>query len=158
MIPVTSRPTTLDALDDALVGVRRMLRHPAHRRRVLEGIGTDVSIGTLRVARAVERGGEQPPVIGDVAELLGIDPSTASRMVDDAVRRGLVDRQPCTQDRRRQRLRLTEDGAVLLERATAVRRQVLAEITEAWQAEEVAGLVHQLDRLLDDFDALVGGS
>lgn len=153
------RHRTLDALDAALVGVRRVLHQPAYRRRILEGLGADVSVGTLRLVRAVERlATDEDPTIGDVAELLGIDPSTASRAVDDGVDRGFLERRACDRDRRRQRLRLTEAGAALLAEATRVRREVLAEVAQDWDPEDLTVLVDYLDRLLTDFERLRGGA
>ena len=50
-------------------------------------------------------------VQGDLADRLGIDPSSATRAVDVLVRNGLVERvRPETGDRRRVILRLSRDG------------------------------------------------
>lgn len=151
---MSTTPTSslLDALDVALVRVRRTLQAPAYRRRLIQGVGAGMPLSTLRVARAIERCGEQPPSIGDIAELLGVDPSTASRAAEDAVSRGMVAREACDWDRRRQRLRLTEEGVRILEQVNDVRRALLGEVTQGWDADELAELVHRLDHLLSDFD------
>ena len=157
-MPTRDRPRHLDELDAALVRVRRLLHQPVYRRRLLEGLGTDVALGTLRVVRAVEPTGDGEPTIGEVAESLGIDPSTASRAVDDAVARGFVWRRACDEDRRRQRLQLTDAGTTLMARATTVRRALLAEVTGDWDTEALGTLVTQLRQLVDDFDRLGPGS
>lgn len=146
---------SLDELDDALVAVRRVLQRPAYRRLLMARLGDDESLGTIRIVRAVERVGDLCSV-GDVAELLAIDPSTASRSVENAVARGYLARQACAQDRRKARLRITEPGRALLGRMTAVRRELLAEVTDGWAPEDLTGLVDQLRRLLDGFEKLEG--
>lgn len=150
-------PDLLDALDDALVRVRRVLQSPGYRRKLVGQLGGVEALSTLRLVRAVERAGEAPSV-GDVAELLLVDPSTASRSVDDAVERGYVVRRPCAKDRRRALLHLTDAGRELLARMTAVRHDLLSEVTADWEPEELADLVQRLRHLLDGLERLTGSA
>jgi DNA-binding MarR family transcriptional regulator len=143
----------LDELDDSLVAVRRILQRPDYRRQLIERLGDGERLATMRIVRAVERVGD-PCSVGDVAELLAIDPSTASRSVEDSVARGLLVRRACQQDRRKSLLEITEQGRLLLDRMTAVRRQLLAEVTADWEPGEVVELVNRLQRLLAGFDRL----
>jgi DNA-binding MarR family transcriptional regulator len=103
--------------------------------------------------RVVQRASE-PPTIGTVAEVLAIDPSTASRVVDRVVEDGLLERRACDRDRRRARLRVTEDGLELLAELTRRRRELLREITQDWEGDELDRLVGLLERLQDGFDRL----
>lgn len=48
--------------------------------------------------------------IHEVAEVMGLSPSRASRIVDSLVREGLLDRQTTVNDRRKQHLTLTSAG------------------------------------------------
>lgn len=144
----------LDALDDALVAVRRVLQRPGYRRRIAAGTGT-VELGTLRLLRAVQRL-PGAPSIGDVAELLIIDPSTASRLVDRALAAGLLDKRPCADDGRRARLHLSAEGGAVLDAATRQRRAVLAEVTADWDAVDLDRLVELLAALLEGFDRVTG--
>lgn len=158
--PSTSVPATpvsargaLDDLDDALVGIRRVLQRPGYRSRLLRALSADLPLATLRLLRAVQRGGAAPS-IGEVADVLGVDPSTASRVVERAVVSEYLRRTTCTQDRRRTRLVLTSTGAHLLDEVTARRRELLAEITASWDAADIGELLILLQRLLDGFDTL----
>lgn len=151
--PRSERDVLLDELDEALVEVRRVLQRPGYRQRLLAGLPQDVPLSILRLLRVVQRASE-PPSIGTVADVLAVDPSTASRMVDRAVARGELERRPCADDRRRARLHLTADGRALLETATARRRELLAEVTSDWSAPALDALVGQLERLQAGFDAL----
>lgn len=114
----------------------------------MAALGQPVSPGTLRVARAVER--LQDPYVGDVAEGLGIDASTATRLVDRAVKEGYVEKAQDQKDLRRVALRLTNQGGQLLERATRVRRQLLDEVTSEWSSRDLRSLADLLHRLSDD--------
>ncbi len=153
----TDRHTALDALDDALVELRRVQLGPEYRRRLLDGLAADVPLAVLRLLRVVQRA-EEPPTIGAVAEVLVIDPSTASRVVDRAVDSGYLERRPCDDDRRRARLQLTSRGEELLRSVTQRRRELLAEVASDWTADELAEMVGRLERLQAGFDALEGSA
>ena len=146
-------PKILDALDEALVGLRRAQQRPGYRRRLLEDVSGDVELATLRLLRAVQRD-EGDPTIGRVAETLAIDPSTASRVVDRAVADGHLERRRCEEDRRRSRLRLTPAGDALLELVNHRRREVLTEITSSWDTVDVGQLVTLLTSLVAALESL----
>jgi DNA-binding MarR family transcriptional regulator len=148
----------LDALDEALLEIRRLVRRPGYRRRFLDSLHTPTDVGTVRVLRAVERAGEVAPCVGDVAERLDVDPSTASRLIDQQVSAGYLARARSQHDRRRTTLELTAAGRDLLTEATEVRRDLLAEVTLTWDRTEVTTLVRLLDRLRADFATLEQGS
>jgi DNA-binding MarR family transcriptional regulator len=147
----TDGPPLLDALDEALLEIRRLVRRPGYRARFLGSLHAPIDVGTVRVLRAIERTGGKAPSIGDLAERLDVDPSTASRLVDQQVTAGYLERSRCTDDRRRWTLRLTDRGRALLDEVTAVRRGLLAEVTAAWDDAEVATLAALLERLREGF-------
>jgi DNA-binding MarR family transcriptional regulator len=148
----------LDALDEALLEIRRLVRRPGYRQRFLDSLHTTTDVGTVRVLRAVERAGDAAPCVGDVAERLDVDPSTASRLIDQQVSAGYLARARSPHDRRRTNLELTEAGRDLLTEATEVRRDLLAEVTRDWDRAEVTTLVSLLDRLRAGFVTLEQGS
>lgn len=78
-----------------------------------------------------------------LAEHLGLSLPTASRMADQLVRRGLLERRPGTADRRRVALRLTRRGARVYEDARRATR---------------AAIARELDALADAERRLVGGA
>lgn len=147
----------LDVLDDRLVAVRRMLQRAGYRQRLLAGLSRNLELGTLRLVRVVQRAAT-PPSIGDVAEALAVDPSTASRVVDGAVASGLLERGAATDDRRRVQLHVTAEGEAVLDEVTVRRRALLAQVTRDWDADDLITLVSLLERLVDDFDQLEGSA
>jgi DNA-binding MarR family transcriptional regulator len=69
-----------------------------------------------------------PQRLGDLAGVLGVTPSTAGRMCDRLVRKGLIRRHRARADRRAVQVSLTADGRAVVDRATARRRVLIAEI------------------------------
>jgi DNA-binding MarR family transcriptional regulator len=139
----------LEALDLALVRLRRFWQRPQWRARVLAELGGDVTASRYNVLRAVAGVEHGEPCVGDVAAALDVDASTASRLVADAVAAGLIGRSTSEHDRRRSRLAVTQTGEDLLARGTSVRRNLLAEMTADWDREDVATLATLLTRLGD---------
>lgn len=139
----------LDQLDDVLLEVRHLFRSPDFRRLVLRSV--EVELSTLRLLRAVERHASDPSV-GDVADTLGIDQSTASRQVEQAVKTGYLARQRSADDARRSQLTLTADGAAVLAEANRSRRKALGQVTADWSDQDLADLVRLLRELRDGFD------
>lgn len=143
----------LAGLDHALLDVRRLVNRPGYRRRLLGPLGRRIELSTVRVLHAVDQA-PRPPSIGEVAATLTIDPSTASRLVDQRVNDGLLERSPDPVDRRRAVLTLTAAGRALLEEVAASRRRMLAEVTDGWTSEEQDQLELLLVRLVDGFRRL----
>ncbi len=146
--------SSLLALDDALFDLQRLTRRPGYRAELLARLGSRVEFSTVRVLRAVQRARQQPPSIGDIAERMLIDPSTASRLVDQQVDAGYLVRQRHPQDGRRSQLALTDAGRDLLREVTAARRELLTEVTQAWDPEDLERLGDLLGRLTADFHQL----
>lgn len=149
-----ARESHLDALDDLLLGVRRLLQRPGYRRKFLDELGEQIAPGVLRAVRAVDRPGEPEPYMGDLAAALSVDASTVTRLVDQAVAGGYLERRPSPEDQRRTAVGLTADGKDLLARANTIRRRLLGDVTAAWPEEDLATMTDLLARLTRDLDRL----
>lgn len=157
MADPSARTRDVDALDDVLVAVQRVPRRPGYRRRLLESVPIPGGLGTFRTLRAVERLGSSPGV-GEVADALAVDPSTASRLVERCVEAGLLTRTVHAEDRRRSVLGLTPRGRELLDQVTANRRETIAQVVADWDREDLVQMVGLLARLLQDLEALEGSA
>lgn len=100
--------------------------------RVLVGIAArtipdsdDVTLAQFRALVLLDTQGELRA--GTLSELLGVEPSTTTRLCDRLVGKGLVERGP-KENRREVSIALTEAGAALVAEATAKRRAEIAEI------------------------------
>jgi DNA-binding MarR family transcriptional regulator len=139
-------------LDRALLEIRRLVNRPGYRRRLLGPLGRRIELSTVRVLHAVDQA-PTPPSIGGVATILAIDPSTASRLVEQRVTEGLLERSPDPEDRRRTVLRLTPAGTALLEELAVSRTGMLDEVTSGWSSADVRRFIELLHRLSDGFEA-----
>ncbi|MFE7351716.1 MarR family winged helix-turn-helix transcriptional regulator [Streptomyces sp. NPDC057543] len=74
--------------------------------------------------------------VGAVAELLGVDPSVASRMVSDNIKAGYLVRAASQQDGRRTVLRLGPEGTELMSRLRRHQREAFDYITDDWADED----------------------
>lgn len=142
-----------DRLDDLLTRIAVARQRPGWRNRILDGSGPVTNPSTLRVLRAVEQsqhaGGAS---IGDVAEFMAVEHSTASRSVGAVVAAGLVAKAFAADDQRRCTLVLTDDGRRALETVTDRRRELVAEMIADWPDANVDTLVDLLDRLAQRFE------
>ena len=136
----------LGELDAALMRLRRFWSHPEVRRFFAHRLDPSVEPNDYRTLRAIERATGAPSV-GEVADELRVDASTASRMVERVVHTGQVRRATSTEDRRRSVLELTERGHTTLQHLNDVRIALLRELTKDWLAEEIATLGRMLTRL-----------
>ena len=142
----------LKRLDVALLALRRFVDAPSPRGdstlvhdRVHDSARIEVS--TVLVVDAVARrgaGGECS--IGAVAEELRVVHSTASRLIDRAVRAGMLHRTRSSADPRRVVLTLSAAGEQLQREAIAFRTGRLAELLVAWSDDEVTTFTRLLER------------
>jgi DNA-binding MarR family transcriptional regulator len=109
--------------DDALLALARGVIGLATRAADELGQVSVVQLRALTMLRAL-----QPASLVQLAEGIGVTPSTTSRLVDRLVVAGLVQRRPSPESRRQIELRLSPDGEAALDRYDRLR---LAGMTQA---------------------------
>jgi len=90
-----------------------------------------------------------PRRVTDLADELGVHPSSATRMCDRLERAGLVDRAVAVGNRREVEVRLTRPGRALLDRVTAARRGEIARIVKDVPASLRSAMVKGLQTFSD---------
>jgi MarR family transcriptional regulator for hemolysin len=89
----------------------------------------------------------------ELADRVGVEGATMVAMIDRLVKRGLVERQPCSKDRRVKRVALTEAGwalyATVKAEADTFRREVLKKVDE----EALLKATELLERLREAAEA-----
>ena len=113
-----------DKTVDAVLTASRAL--VAVATRALGAAAEDTTIAQYRALVVVASRGPQRMV--DLAGLLDVTPSTAGRMCNRLVRKGLVRRQRARADRRVVQVSITPAGRQVVDQATARRRVLLAAI------------------------------
>jgi DNA-binding MarR family transcriptional regulator len=135
----------LARVDQALLRLRRMWDAPrgiTHEGGVVEGSTLLVCLAVTDTAGAVG--------VAEVAEALGVAPSTASRLVARAAEAGMLTREVSTTDPRRAALELTAAGIRLVGASRRYREARLARLLVAWPSRDVAALADLLTRFADD--------
>ncbi len=110
--------------------------------RSLAVLGEDVSLPEYRALVLLARFGELRVV--DIAGLLAVSPSTASRMCDRLLRRSLITRQVEEADRRAVRLALAPGGEVIVREVTRLRKLEIEAIVARIPPSERPGLLRGL--------------
>jgi DNA-binding MarR family transcriptional regulator len=95
----------------------------------------------------------EQPTVSRLAELLGVTKQAASRLADDMVTLGLLERSELAGDRRHKRLHLSPTGQRIRDRALAESRQMEDELRQRFGDTQV----DTLRTLLVDFVERHGG-
>ncbi len=100
--------------------------------------GSPVSRTSVQVCLAIVGGqdADEDVTVGWVAVALGVEASTASRLVAQAIAAGFVQSSPAPTDRRRLVLDLTGAGLRLAHEARQYQRQVFDDLTASWALSE----------------------
>ena len=107
----------VDVVDAVLTASRTMV---AVATRSLGAAAEDTTLAQYRALVVLASRGPQRMV--DLAEALGVAPSTAGRMCDRLVRKGLIRRQRARADRRSVLVSITAAGREVVDQATERRR------------------------------------
>jgi DNA-binding MarR family transcriptional regulator len=88
--------------------------------------------------------GRGPQRLGDLADALGVNPSTATRMCDRLVTKRLARRHRQVTDRRSVRVAVTPAGRGLVDEVTVCRREEIGRVVQAMPAGARVPLVEAL--------------
>jgi DNA-binding MarR family transcriptional regulator len=117
-------PAAADELVDTVLAASRAL--VAVAARSLAAAGDHVTLPQYRALVVLAARG--PQGTAELAAALAVNPSTATRMCDRLVRKGLVGRHRAAGDRRSVRITLTAQGRDLVAEVTRRRRAELARL------------------------------
>jgi DNA-binding MarR family transcriptional regulator len=115
-----------DELIDAVLRASRVL--VAVAARSLAGLVEDVTLAQYRVL--IELAARGPQRVADLATVLTVERSTATRMCDRLVRKRLVHRRRANTDRRAVRVGLTAAGRDLVQAVSDRRRHEITRIVQ----------------------------
>jgi DNA-binding MarR family transcriptional regulator len=136
---VTRQGADEAAVDAVLTASRTLV---AVTTQSLGAAAEDTTIAQYRALVVLASRGRQRMV--DLAAALEVTPSTAGRMCDRLLRKGLIRRHRARADRREVQVSITAAGREVVDQATARRRALLAEIlgrlTPAEQSQVAAAL------------------
>jgi DNA-binding MarR family transcriptional regulator len=136
--------SALDAASRNLFQLGRAFGRLPMRELLATDAGRAPELSAILVVQAVEEiaRSRREATIGAVAAQLGIDPSTASRLVAQSVQSGLLRRDASQSDGRVRSLDLSEAGRGLAADAARYQRAVFDAATAEWTAEERETFAH----------------
>jgi DNA-binding MarR family transcriptional regulator len=150
MPTLTSRPERLDRAMSLLA--RRGTLTRLHRK-LERAAGVDIDRAGYLVLRRIHHDGAMR--VGDVAELMGVEPSTASRHIQALERRGWLEKHTDSHDGRVALVDQTVAGAELVERIESERHRILDVALSGWTDRELDVFVESFERFANDlFDAV----
>lgn len=132
-----------DDVVDAVLGASRVL--VAVAARSLAGAADEVTLPQYRALVVLASRGPQRTT--DLAEELDVHASTAGRMCDRLVRKGLVERTRIAEDRRTVLVSLTRPGRTLVDDVTDRRRAEISRLVRRVPAADRPGVVSGLQAL-----------
>jgi DNA-binding MarR family transcriptional regulator len=137
----------------SLVELRRLFQRKELTALWAKAAGGDprLDYGDLRLLDAVIVAGDGRATVGDVARLVGVDPSRASRHVARAVSRGLLRRTASQGDARKVVLEVTPKGAALQAKGSDLTRARIALALAGWTLSDQ----QTFDRLFRRFVAAI---
>lgn len=93
----------------------------------------------VQAVEAIHNRAAQPATVGAIGQHLAIDPSTASRLVAEAIKDGYLLRSASPEDGRRVYLALSDTGRMLAYHARIYQQDVFRQVTRDWtEAERTA--------------------
>ncbi|WP_296374536.1 MarR family transcriptional regulator [Pseudonocardia sp.] len=131
-------------LVDAVMTASRVLVAVAARSLAAAG---DVTLPQYRALVVLATRGPQRGI--DLAEALGVNPSSATRLLDRLSRGGLIRRTRLRADRRAVRVALSPTGRQLVAEVTQRRRQEVEQLMRALPAEQHQLVVTALHAIAD---------
>jgi DNA-binding MarR family transcriptional regulator len=135
-VPAKTLTKDEDLADAVLTASRVLVAVAARSLGAHEG---EISLQQYRALVVLASRGPQRPV--DLAQALGVDPSTATRLCDRLVQKRLILRRRQGDDRREVRLDLAAGGRRLIDSVTASRRAEIERIIDAVPVERRRSLV-----------------
>lgn len=134
-----------DQLVDAVLGASRAL--VAVAARSLGDLAEDVTLAQYRVL--VELAARGPQRVAELASVLRVERSTATRMCDRLVRKRLIHRRRNSRDRRAVQVALTAGGRSVVDRVTRRRREEITRILERLVPRDRAAVLRALRAFAD---------
>jgi DNA-binding MarR family transcriptional regulator len=123
------------------IGKRMRLRHP----------GDEVDAATIPLLHVLTCAG--PIRLSDLAQRMHLDASTVSRHARQLEERGLIARTDDPDDRRASRIAITKLGSKVLTSCVEARKQRLAQVLDAWPAQEREAMQRLATRFVADLNA-----
>lgn len=149
--PLPDAPATPEVIDieRALTRITYLSTRARQHDRLM-GLA-DVPLDRAAVALLRQVADSEPLRPGELANRLGVEASHVTRTVQQLQKSGYVTRVPDPDDRRAQRIQLTETGQQAIDRIRDVGARGMQLALGDWSPEELRQLATLFHRMVDDF-------
>ncbi|WP_084337552.1 MarR family winged helix-turn-helix transcriptional regulator [Actinomadura oligospora] len=150
--PAASSPDEIMEIERALTRVAHLLTRARQHDRVVAASGIAVDRAAVPLLRLLaDNDGPMRP--SEIAARLVVEAPHVTRQVQRLERAGYVDRVPDPDDRRAQRVRLSDTGRDAVDCIRAVGRTWMNDALTGWSPDELRELARLVHRMVDDFVA-----
>ncbi|MFJ5265081.1 MarR family winged helix-turn-helix transcriptional regulator [Streptomyces sp. NPDC088387] len=153
-MPTTPFPTApasgeVIEIERALSRITYLISRARQHDRLVAVAGVPLDRAATGVLRQIADGEPRRP--GELAARLGVEASHVTRTVQQLQRVGYVSRVPDPDDRRAQRIELTEEGGRAIARIRDAGARGMQQALADWTPEELRQFATLFHRMVDDF-------
>ncbi|GAA2259582.1 MarR family transcriptional regulator [Streptomyces ruber] len=145
---VPASPEVID-IERAFSRITYLGTRARQHEKLMARAGVPLDRAAVALLRQMADSGPLRP--GELANRLGVEASHVTRQVQQLLRTGYVDRVPDPDDRRAQRIQLTEAGRDAVHRIREAGVQGMQTALSGWSPEELGQLAALFHRMVDDF-------
>ncbi|MEV0177440.1 MarR family transcriptional regulator [Streptomyces sp. NPDC050803] len=149
--PLPDGPAAAEVIEieRALSRITYLSTRARQHERLMALAGVPLDRAAVALLRQIADGEPQRP--GELANRLGVEASHVTRTVQQLERSGYVSRVPDPDDRRAQRIELTEAGRSAIARVREVGARGMQLALADWSPDELRQLAGLFHRMVDDF-------
>jgi DNA-binding MarR family transcriptional regulator len=144
-----SASTEVIEIERALTRISYLISRARQHDRLMALAGVPLDRAAVALLRQIAD--SEPMRPGELANRLAVEASHVTRQVQQLMKAGYVTRVPDPDDRRAQRIQLTDAGLAAVERIREAGRRGMAMALADWSAEDLGQLAGLFHRLADDF-------
>ncbi|MFF8940534.1 MarR family winged helix-turn-helix transcriptional regulator [Streptomyces paradoxus] len=147
-LPDGASPEVIE-IERALTRITYLSTRARQHERLMALAGVPLDRAAVALLRQIADSEPQRP--GELAARLGVEASHVTRTVQQLQKSGYVTRVPDPDDRRAQRIELTDAGGEAIARIREAGVRGMQAALSAWSAEDLGQLATLFHRMVDDF-------
>ncbi|OXR45236.1 MarR family winged helix-turn-helix transcriptional regulator [Nocardia cerradoensis] len=137
-------------LERALTRIAHLLTRARRHDRTVAAAGVNLDRANVPLLRMLADAAE-PMRMGELAACLDVEAPHVTRQIQRLERAGYVDRVTDPEDRRAQRVRITDEGRATVDAIRAVSRRHMRDALAQWSTEDLRQLAALNHRMVDAF-------
>ncbi|WP_320777757.1 MarR family transcriptional regulator [Streptomyces sp. CRN 30] len=147
-VPASPSPEVVD-IERALSRITYLATRARQHEKLMARAGVPLDRAAVALLRRMAD--SEPLRPGELANRLGVEASHVTRQVQQLLKSGYVTRVPDPDDRRAQRIELTEAGREAVRRVREAGVRGMQAALSDWAPEELGQLAALFHRMVDDF-------